>query len=274
MEERGVSFMRIGVYQFASGGSVTENLTKILGAVEEAALRSVRLLVFHECALCGYPPVETSLEKIDQSRGDLEEGLRNIAAAAARNQIYTAVGTVRYEGEKRYNSIILFDDRGRELGHYDKTALWGWDLEHFTRGETPGTFMVEGLKVGFRICFDIRFPESFRELYREQVPLCFVSFSDTSKTENGERWGILRSHLITRAVENVMTVVSVNSTSDVPTAPTAVFDPNGRVVREAERGREGLLVYDYTPLETDFGMEGRLQNSDYFVKRTTAERRK
>ena len=263
--------MRIGVYSFASGRSVAENLTKILGAVEKAAMHGVRLLAFHECALCGYPPLETSIGKIDQSRGDLEEGLRKIAEAAARNQIYTAVGTVRYEGKKRYNSVILFDDQGRELGHYDKTALWGWDLEHFARGEMPGIFTVDGLKVGFRICFDIRFPEPFRELYQEQAPLCFVSFSDTSKSENKERWDILRSHLLTRAVENVMTVVSVNSASNFQTAPTAVFDPNGRVVREAERDREGLLVYDYTPPEADFGMEGRLRNSDYFIKRTTAE---
>ena len=41
--------MRIGLYQFA---------------VKGAAAQSVRLLVFHECALCGYPPLETAVDDI------------------------------------------------------------------------------------------------------------------------------------------------------------------------------------------------------------------
>lgn len=257
--------MRIGVYQFASSGDVERNLTKILAAMKEAALQKVRLLVFHECALCGYPPVETTIDKIDGSRKELEKALCRISESAARNGIYTTVGTVRYEGEKRYNSMTLFDDKGREQGHYDKSALWGWDLDHFAREEEEGIFVVDGLRIGLRICFDVRFPECFRKLYRKQVSLCFVGFSDTARAESPERLAIIRSHLITRAVENVMTVVSVNSTGNYQTAPTAVFNQNGKVVQEARPGQEELMIYDYSTPPMDFGMEGRAVNNEYFL---------
>ena len=44
--------------------------------------------------------------------------------------------------------------------------------------------------------------------------------------ENIERYNLLKGHLQTRAVENVMTVIAVNSISQYQTAPTAFFDPS------------------------------------------------
>lgn len=79
------------------------------------------------------------------------------------------------------------------------------------------------------------------------------------------RYEIVKAHLITRAVENVMTIVSVNSITNFQTAPTAVFNCNGGVVKEAEVNVESLLIYDYTKPEISFGMQGRIVNSDSFL---------
>ena len=56
--------MRIGLYQFASSSRISDNMAHICRAVKGAAAQSVRLLVFHECALCGYPPLETAVDDI------------------------------------------------------------------------------------------------------------------------------------------------------------------------------------------------------------------
>lgn len=255
--------MRIAVYPFKSTGTIEENLRTIQTAVQLAAMQQVRLLVFHECALCGYPPVESSIEAI--SPQTIANGFVAISDLARKYQLYLAVGTVRFEKERRYDSIVLFDDTGKQIGCYDKTALWGWDLEHFERGNRIGIFEIDGFKMGFRICYDIRFPELFRNLYREQVQLCFVSFSDTANLPNSERYEIIKSHLRTRASENLMTVVSVNSLSRYPTAPTAVFDPDGRVVKEVPDSEE-LLIYDYERPVPTFSMSGRGVNSDFFCR--------
>ena len=255
--------MRIGLYQFASGSRISDNMIHIRRAAEGAAAQSVRLLVFHECALCGYPPLETTVENIREE--EVNEALRQIGGLARQNRMFIAVGTVRFDGEKRRNAMAVIGEDGKTAGFYDKKALWGWDEDHFARGGSPGIFEVDGIRIGFRICFDVRFPELFRELYQERAELCFVSFSDTSKEPDPVRRNIITSHLITRAVENVMTVASVNTTSGWQTAPTAVFDCNGRIKKEAENGREGLLTYDFSVPEIDFGMRGRIVNNDYFV---------
>ena len=255
--------MRIGLYQFASSSRISDNMAHICRAVKGAAAQSVRLLVFHECALCGYPPLETAVNDIHAE--EVEEALRQIEDLARQNRMFIAVGTVRFDGEKRRNAMAVIGEEGKLAGFYDKKALWGWDEDHFVRGDRPGVFEVDHIKIGFRICFDVRFSELFRELYQERAELCFVSFSDTSKEPDLVRRNIITSHLITRAVENVMTVASINTTSGWQTAPTAVFDCNGRIVKEAENGREGLLIYDYATPEIDFGMRGRIVNNGYFV---------
>lgn len=258
--------MRIGVYQFPGGGNVEKNAGIICRAIREASEKGVRLLVFQECALCGYPPVETeSVAAIDFAR--VEALFQIIADCAKAVSMYVAVGSVRREGGACYNSLRLIGPSGETIGFYDKKALWGWDLEQFRRGSSPGVFMIDGIRVGFRICFDVRFPECFRELYERQASLCFVSFCDVSETDLPERYEIIKAHLRTRAVENVMTVVSVNSISGYQTAPTAVFDQNGGLILEAPKNEPGLLVYDYTVPEVSFGMRGRMENIAYFKKR-------
>lgn len=92
-----------------------------------------------------------------------------------------------------------------------------------------------------------------------------MSFSDTNEMPLPVWYDMIKSHLITRAVENVMTVVSVNSISGFQTAPTAVFDCNGCCVKEAEANTESLLLYDFTKTEISFGMRGRLVNNNRFL---------
>lgn len=260
--------MKIAVYQFASTNVVSDNLSKIRKAIRSAAESNVRIIIFHECALCGYPPIESNIEDINSV--EIENALTEIGTLARKYCLFIAVGTVRFENADRFNSIVLFDDSGSISGYYDKQALWGWDTENYSRGNKQGVFDVDNIKVGFRICFDVRFPELFRELYRQNTDICFVSFSDTGKTPDSIRYNIIKAHLITRAVENVMTVVSVNSISGFQTAPTAIFDCNGRIVKELPSNAEGLLIYDYIKPEMTFGMEGRNVNNNFFMEQTEA----
>lgn len=253
--------MRVAVYPFPSNHAIADNLHIIETAICQASAQHVRLLAFHECSLCGYPPIECDINSIKPS--EIEHALNRIAELARKHSMYIAVGTIRFDKKQRFNGIVLFDDCGNRAGCYDKTALWGWDLDHFTRGSQPGIFEIDGMTIGLRICFDVRFPELFRTLYKEKVELCIVAFNDTSQSPDPERYNIIKSHLITRAAENAMTVVSVNSLSNHPAAPTGVFGPDGRTL--AESTQQELLVFDYEPPQITFSMKGRITNSDLFL---------
>lgn len=253
--------MRIAVFQFASGDNIRENFDRITSAITQASEHHVRLLVFHECAACGYPPIETpDVHRIDFDQ--LNQYTCEVRRQAKRYAMYIALGTIINVDGVKYNSSLLINPEGDIIGRYDKRARWGWDTDNFEKGTSPGIYEIDGVKVGFRICFEIRFPEYFRELYHSQVELCFVSFSDVSEQDLPERYHILKSHLITRAVENVMTIVSVNSISKFQTCPTAVFNIYGGVVKEAPKNQEHLLIYDYVAPEKGFGAKGIIHNAN------------
>lgn len=48
--------MRIAAYQFAVSGNISENYQEIEKAIYIAKTENVRLLIFPECSLTGYPP--------------------------------------------------------------------------------------------------------------------------------------------------------------------------------------------------------------------------
>ncbi len=160
-----------------------------------------------------------------------------------------------------YNSAMIFSpDKPEQL--YHKRALWGWDEDNFTEGNQNGVFTIDGLKVGVRICFEVRFPEYFRELYRMQTDLNLVLFYDVAGFDNLERYELIKSHVRTRAVENVCHTLAVNTIWPYQTAPTALYDRSGAALRELPRNVEGLLVYDLDIEERSFGQQGIRQIAD------------
>lgn len=249
--------MIIGAYQFEGSGNISNNFETMRNAIIQASLQNVRLLVFHECALTGYPPLKISNAKeIDYSL--VADCMSNFQRLSEQYDMFLAVGSTTKRESGIYNSMQVFSPYGEKLHSYDKRALWGWDCENFTKGYDTGIYEIDGIKIGVRICFEVRFPEYFRELYKEHVDLCVVSFCDVMDSDCIDRYELIKSHLRTRAVENVMTILSVNDISPFQTAPTAVIDIDGNVVKELERNINGLLVYDFNIPQKHFAAQGRI----------------
>ena len=256
--------MKIACYPFAAGADMEENLSHIRLGVQAAAEHGARLACFQECALNGYPPVEVAIESVTEER--CAAGLQAVSALAREFGVCILIGAVLYDGGRRYNSALVFNEAGDEICRYDKRALWGWDRENFAPGERDGVFTLDGMKIGILIGFDVRVPELFRPFFDGGVPLCIMPFCDTAG-QFPERRRILTGHLRTRASENVMQFLSVNSLSRCPAVPTAWFDQNGRIRKQTNK--EMLLLCDVTVPEEDLGMRGRRVNAALFREKRT-----
>ncbi len=121
---------------------------------------------------------------------------------------------------------------------------------------------MDSLKVGIRICFEVRFPEYFRELYLQETDLNLILFHDASDKDDQDRLSMIKGHIQTRAVENVCHTLTCNTCSAFQTAPTILFNRSGKVLAEVESGKEGLLVYDLEKEPLTFGEKGRKEVSD------------
>ncbi len=255
--------MKIGAYQFAVTGDTKHNLEIIEKAVIQAANKNVRLLIFPECALTGYPPrdIENSASIQFDELLSAYERLQNLTN---EKEIFLIVGTITKEDDIYYNSAVIFMPY-KEKQIYHKRALWGWDRDNFKIGNNKGIFEIEDLKIGVRICFEVRFPEFFRELYRERTDLNVILFYDVADYDDMERYELIKSHVRTRAVENVTYTLTVDAISPYQTAPTILYDKSGTSLVELERNEENLLIYDLEKIPLDFGEQGRKEISDWLI---------
>lgn len=259
--------MIVAAYQFPVSADVSKNLLAFFSAMRQAANQGARLLLLPECSLTGYPGEDLeSVRSIDFEA--VESALLDVAAYCAALDLWVVFGMVERQNGIYYNSAMLAAPNEPVRMLYRKRALWGWDTEHFQPGDrADGIFDLEGFRFGARICFEVRFPEYFRELYRQNTDCNLVLFSDRSEPDLPERYELITAHLRTRAVENITPTISANNGSKYQTAPTAVFDEDGMIQAEMPRHEEGLILYDLIRKnELSFGAKGRKCVSDRLVK--------
>lgn len=252
--------MKIGAYQFAVKGDIKYNFENIKKAILQASNEQVELLVFPECALTGYPPhnIERASEVDFDELAVVSEQLQQMSS---EHNIHIVVGSVTKADEEYYDSAIIFSPN-KERKLYHKRALWGWDKDNFSVENNSDVFELGNLKIGIRICYEVRFPEFFRELYTRHTDLNIVLFYDVADYDDIERYDLIKAHIRTRAVENVCHTLSVNTIKPYQTAPTALFDKSGGIIKELERNEEGLLIYDLVNTQDTFGEQGRREISD------------
>jgi predicted amidohydrolase len=147
----------------------------------------------------------------------VEEGnahWKNIQKLATDNGVYLLAGSVAYRLYDRIiNRNLNFDPSGKMIGLYDKIHLFSCDLANkkvinesdiYTPGSQTSMIEVEGIKIGLGICFDLRFPEMFREYVRKGAQLLTVSAAFTVPTGKAHWHTLLRA----RAIENQCFVVA------------------------------------------------------------------
>ncbi len=128
--------MKIGAYQFAVTGSIEQNMSAIRRAITLAAKESIRLLVFPECALTGYPKHDERSSNVDFQT--LETCFTELRKLSSQNSMYLLVGSVTKDGDLYHNSAVLIPPGGSEETRYYKRALWGWDISNFSEGSPGG----------------------------------------------------------------------------------------------------------------------------------------
>ena len=251
--------MRFAAYQFGVSGNIEKNFELIRNAVEKAAKQDVDMIIFPECALSGYPGRDFSKVNV-VNHTSISEKIDQLRELSDRFSIGILVGTVARE-ENSYNRAYFISPE-KPLQWYDKRALCGIDAENFSEGTTDGIFEFKGHSIGVRICYEIRFPEYFRELYKAHTDFNIVLFNDISEKDDSHRFRTIKSHLVTRAVENVTPIISVNSCKPYQTAPSCFLDASGNVMAECKRNKDGMVVYEFKDKELNAGEINRKNQSD------------
>ncbi|MEI8719327.1 carbon-nitrogen hydrolase family protein [Mesorhizobium sp. ISC11] len=192
---------------------------------------------------------------------------KDIVVATARRLarelgIFLHIGStaiLRADG-KLANRALLFGPDGAALAAYDKIHMFDVDLDN---GESwresaayePGTEAVvtdiEGAKLGFAVCYDLRFPQLFRAEALAGADLLSVPAAFTRQTGEAH-WHVL---LRARAIENGAYVVAaaqggLHEDGRETYGHSLIVDPWGRIIAEAAHDEPAVIVAEIDPAQS------------------------
>lgn len=148
---------------------------------------------------------------------------QSLAELARELSVTIHAGSVmESDGDRRYNTSVVFDCNGSIVAKYRKIHLFDVEVpggvrylesSWVSRGSEVVVYEIDGVKIGCAICYDIRFPELFSMLRDKGCDVIVLPAAFTLQTGK-DHWEVL---LRARAIETQTYIV----------APAQVFTNTG-----------------------------------------------
>ena len=233
--------LRVATCQFSEAFQPRRNAAIVRRYIVAAARRRCDVVHFHECCLSGYgPPVGTAQYDWDA----LHEATESVMAEAKRCGTWVVLGSShRLTGRRKpHNSLYLISPDGKIIDRYDKRFCTGGDLETYSPGDHFVTFRLNGIRCSLLICYDLRFPEVYRELYKLGVKVIFQSFHNGGQKGPSVHEHIMRQTVQAHAGINAMWISANNSSKFYSAWPSVFITPDGKIEGMLKRNRAGMMV--------------------------------
>jgi len=210
--------INVGLIQMSSSSVVEDNLEVAEALIKDSASAGADMVVL--------PETFALMEKYNGQKLDFVEehqsgSIQRWMARVAKEQSVALVGgTIAIKSdvaERPFARCYVYDDKGQILTYYDKIHMFDVavnddevysESDNTLAGDSLKTFEFKGIRFGLSVCYDLRFPELYREYQRNNVEVILAPSAFTLKTGQ-VHWQLL---LQARAVENLCFTVAANQT--------------------------------------------------------------
>lgn len=203
---------------------IEQNFDKAASYVRSAAAQGVELVVLPEYHLTNWVPNDPNFLSLCEQ---WEIYLKKYQNLAKECKICIVPGTIverqngAEEEDRLLNVAYFIDHTGEIIGKYIKKNLWGPERKHLTSSgrDVHEVFDTPLGRVGMLICWDLAFPEAFRELIYQGAKIIviptFWTLNDCSeaglKLNPSAEAVFLDSVLTARAFENTCAIIFANA---------------------------------------------------------------
>lgn len=253
--------MQLCAIQMTSSTNVADNIADIEQQLATLAYEQQQLVLLPECCLFfgGKDQQQLALARENQETQQLKIQL---AELAKRFNVFLVAGSIPVlanEDDKFTNSCFVFSPQGIELGGYDKLHLFDVTVEDSEKnycesryaqaGDHVSVVDVAGINVGLSICYDLRFPELFRQLCQQGAKIITVPSAFTRVT-GAAHWQTL---LQARAIENQVYIIAagqegVHLNGRETWGHSMIISPWGEILAQRDTGK-GIICADYQEQE-------------------------
>lgn len=224
-------------------GDVERNLEKAVACVEKAATKKADIICFPELFATGYNLQILASKTVDLSLDYYDKITAVMSKAAFDNNIYVIAPIGKEASTKGvlYNSAVVFDRHGIEMGTFSKTHVWALEKSYFKEGNNYPIFDMDFGKVGIIICYDAGFPEAMRTLCLKGAEMVFVP--SAWRIEDEDMWDL---NIPQRALENLLFTVGVNGVGTNGSlrlfGKSKLCNPRGTIQKELPMDTETVEV--------------------------------
>lgn len=238
--------LRVAAIQMTSTADVGKNLRTVASLVADAQRSGAKFVGLPEnFAFMGEETDKFAIaESFDPADpGPICSALSQLASTHGMWLLAGGMPERTADPHRVYNTALLFDDEGRIAARYRKFHLFDANLADgsvFAESTTVAAGCelavanTPWLQVGLSICYDLRFPELFRQLTQQGARLLCVPSAFAPHTGQSH-WHVL---LRARAIENLCFVLAPaqfgrHSEQRSTYGHAVLVDPWGNVLAEA-----------------------------------------
>jgi nitrilase len=253
--------VRSAAIQMNSRAEVEANLAQAGTLLARAAERGAQFAVLPEnFAIMGTQETDKLAVAEPDGAGQGSTPIQDfLAATAAKHNVWIAAGTIPIasaEAGRVHPTLCVYDASGARVARYDKIHLFDVGVPDSTESYRESATFVPGAnapltidspfgRIGLSVCYDLRFPELYRQLAADGAEIIVAPSAFTFAT------GTAHWHLLTRAraVENLATVIAPNQagyhTSRRRTyGHSLICDPWGHIQAEARSDGNEVVLAD------------------------------
>jgi omega-amidase len=207
------------------------NFSTVRRLLTQASPQRDSLVVLPEMFATGF---SMNVDAVAESYGGETEQF--LSSTAKQYGIYLVAGApMRARDGRARNKALVFSPSGELFAFYAKMRPFtpGGEKDHYVAGDHSVTFQWNQINVSPFVCYDLRFPELFREAAAAHRPESFVVIAS---------WPDKRIHhwvalLQARAIENQAYVIGVNRIGNDPyynySGRSLIVDPLGTILADA-----------------------------------------
>jgi deaminated glutathione amidase len=245
---------KVAAIQMATSPNVSANLLEAERLISEAVEGGAGLVVLPEnFAFMGEHDREMVTLSEEPYGGPLKGFLSQMAKRYGTWLVGGTIPLRASKGGKVRAACLVFDDKGNQVAHYDKIHLFDVHLvetdERYVESNTiePGNEIVvvdsPFGRLGVAVCYDLRFPELFRQLLEKGAEVFVVPSAFTAMTGKAHWETLVRA----RAIENLAFVVAAaqggyHVNGRETHGHSMIVDPWGTVLAQVPRGTGHVSV--------------------------------
>lgn len=247
----------VAALQMISSDVLQQNLVQLEGLLAEAVTQGAQLVVLPE-NFALMPKQSSQLLPLaeDLGAGPVQDFL---ARLAKKHGCWIVAGSLPIRSacaDKVYATCLVYDDSGQQRAHYYKIHLFDVEVadqtgrycesDTFAPGEKTVVLDTPFGRLGLSICYDLRFPELYRQLLQQGAELIVAPSAFTEVTGRAH-WSLLCR---TRALENSCYLIAANQgglhiNGRSTYGHSMIVDPWGEVLAELNSG-SGIAVVRLT----------------------------